>query len=164
MDGLKARCGHRSAHVTCPTTTHRRLTSLATDSDEPRCKVLHTWKDPGAYSHACPFAAKTDGAFQEFRQELQAAETKDKKYTKRKTVLKKIVANITMGNDSACGGAVSALRLTMGFCLQCRLCSLTLCNVWGHRYWRSRRVRLRVLSSACVPSPGHFASGLPLSH
>ena len=31
---------------------------------------------------------------------MQAAETKDKKYVKRKTVLKKIVANITMGNDS----------------------------------------------------------------
>ncbi|KAI0306363.1 Adaptor protein complex beta subunit [Multifurca ochricompacta] len=39
------------------------------------------------------------GKIQEFRQELQAAETKDKKYTKRKTILKKIVANITMGND-----------------------------------------------------------------
>lgn len=39
--------------------------------------------------------------FQEFRAELQAAETKDKKFLKRKTVLKKIVANITMGNDSA---------------------------------------------------------------
>lgn len=37
---------------------------------------------------------------QEFRAELQAAEAKDKKFTKRKTVLKKIVANITMGNDS----------------------------------------------------------------
>ena len=46
-------------------------------------------------------AAKTHAAtVQEFRQELQAAETKDKKFTKRKTVLKKIVANITMGNDS----------------------------------------------------------------
>jgi hypothetical protein len=32
--------------------------------------------------------------------ELQAAETKDKKFVKRKTVLKKVVANITMGNDS----------------------------------------------------------------
>ncbi|ETW86030.1 hypothetical protein HETIRDRAFT_380250 [Heterobasidion irregulare TC 32-1] len=39
------------------------------------------------------------GKIQEFRAELQAAETKDKKFTKRKTVLKKIVANITMGND-----------------------------------------------------------------
>ena len=37
---------------------------------------------------------------QEFRADLQAAETKDKKYVKRKIVLKKIVANITMGNDS----------------------------------------------------------------
>ena len=42
-------------------------------------------------------------AMQEFRAELQAAEAKDKKYTKRKTVLKKIVANITMGNDSEFG-------------------------------------------------------------
>lgn len=39
---------------------------------------------------------------QEFRAELQAAESKDKKFVKRKTVLKKIVANITMGNDSPC--------------------------------------------------------------
>lgn len=38
---------------------------------------------------------------QEFRAELHAAEAKDKKFVKRKTVLKKIVANITMGNDSA---------------------------------------------------------------
>ncbi|KAH8106702.1 adaptin N terminal region-domain-containing protein [Cristinia sonorae] len=39
------------------------------------------------------------GKIQEFRAELLAAESKDKKFTKRKTVLKKIVANITMGND-----------------------------------------------------------------
>ncbi|KAF7793028.1 hypothetical protein EIP86_004133 [Pleurotus ostreatoroseus] len=39
------------------------------------------------------------GKIQEFRAELQAAEAKDRKFTKRKTVLKKIVANITMGND-----------------------------------------------------------------
>ncbi|KAI0637044.1 Adaptor protein complex beta subunit [Trametes polyzona] len=39
------------------------------------------------------------GKIQEFRAELEAAEAKDKKFTKRKTVLKKIVANITMGND-----------------------------------------------------------------
>jgi len=39
-------------------------------------------------------------ATQEFRADLQAAEAKDKKFVKRKTVLKKIVANITMGNDS----------------------------------------------------------------
>jgi AP-2 complex subunit beta-1 len=37
---------------------------------------------------------------QEFRADLLAAETKDKKFVKRKTVLKKIVANITLGNDS----------------------------------------------------------------
>lgn len=37
---------------------------------------------------------------QEFRKELQDAESKDKKFVKRKTALKKIVANITMGNDS----------------------------------------------------------------
>ncbi|KIP09109.1 hypothetical protein PHLGIDRAFT_29224 [Phlebiopsis gigantea 11061_1 CR5-6] len=41
----------------------------------------------------------TRGKIQEFRAELQAAESKDKKFVKRKTVLKKIVANITMGND-----------------------------------------------------------------
>ncbi|KAG1831824.1 adaptin N terminal region-domain-containing protein [Suillus variegatus] len=39
------------------------------------------------------------GKIEEFRAELQAAEAKDKKFQKRKTVLKKIVANITMGND-----------------------------------------------------------------
>jgi AP-2 complex subunit beta-1 len=44
------------------------------------------------YTHVC--------ITQEFRTELQAAEAKDKKFLKRKTVLKKIVANITMGNDS----------------------------------------------------------------
>ena len=43
----------------------------------------------------------------EFRAELQAAETKDKKFTKRKTVLKRIVANITMGNDSTLRFSVS---------------------------------------------------------
>ncbi|KAJ6502593.1 adaptin N terminal region-domain-containing protein [Mycena sanguinolenta] len=39
------------------------------------------------------------GKIEEFRAELHAAEAKDKKYVKRKIVLKKIVANITMGND-----------------------------------------------------------------
>lgn len=43
---------------------------------------------------------------QELRAELHAAEAKDKKFIKRKTVLKKIVANITMGNDSACFGVL----------------------------------------------------------
>ena len=48
---------------------------------------------------------------QEFRAELLAAESKDKKFTKRKTVLKKIVANITMGNDSGCHSSASLLPL-----------------------------------------------------
>ncbi|XP_006458165.1 hypothetical protein AGABI2DRAFT_148659 [Agaricus bisporus var. bisporus H97] len=39
------------------------------------------------------------GKIEELRTELLAAEAKDKKYVKRKTVLKRIVANITMGND-----------------------------------------------------------------
>ncbi|KXN82076.1 AP-1 complex subunit beta [Leucoagaricus sp. SymC.cos] len=39
------------------------------------------------------------GKIEELRAELQAAEAKDKKFVKRKTVLKRIVANITMGND-----------------------------------------------------------------
>ncbi|KAJ2930827.1 hypothetical protein H1R20_g6274, partial [Candolleomyces eurysporus] len=39
------------------------------------------------------------GKIEEFRADLHAADTKDKKFVKRKTVLKKIVANITMGND-----------------------------------------------------------------
>ncbi|PBK96808.1 Adaptor protein complex beta subunit [Armillaria gallica] len=39
------------------------------------------------------------GKIEEFRAELHAAEAKDKKFQKRRTVLKKIVANITMGND-----------------------------------------------------------------
>jgi len=70
---------------------------------EPRCKVLPTRKDSGAHTDdASPCGSENSRCVQEFRQELQAAETKDKKFTKRKTVLKKIVANITMGNDSAC--------------------------------------------------------------
>jgi vesicle coat complex subunit len=45
----------------------------------------------------------TRGKIQEFKAELQdASKGKDKKFAKRKTVLKKIVANITMGNDSSC--------------------------------------------------------------
>ncbi|KAG6337201.1 hypothetical protein ID866_1873 [Astraeus odoratus] len=49
------------------------------------------------------------GKIEEFRAELQAAEAKDKKYQKRKTVLKKIVANITMGNDTLTYRPVSPL-------------------------------------------------------
>ena len=67
---------------------------------EPRCKVLPTRKDSGAHTDASPCGHENSRCVQEFRQELLAAETKDKKFTKRKTVLKKIVANITMGNDS----------------------------------------------------------------
>lgn len=37
---------------------------------------------------------------QELRAELQVADKKDKGFAKKKTVLKKIVANMTMGNDS----------------------------------------------------------------
>lgn len=51
-----------------------------------------------ASGHDAKFFAR--GKIQEFKAELQeAAKGKDKKYMKRKTVLKKIVANITMGND-----------------------------------------------------------------
>ncbi|KAF8741032.1 hypothetical protein AX14_006227 [Amanita brunnescens Koide BX004] len=39
------------------------------------------------------------GKIEEFRAELQIPDSKDKKFVKRKTALKKIVANITMGND-----------------------------------------------------------------
>ncbi|KAG8849819.1 hypothetical protein FRB96_000642 [Tulasnella sp. 330] len=39
------------------------------------------------------------GKIADLKKELQDADHKDKKYAKRKTVLKKIVANITMGND-----------------------------------------------------------------
>lgn len=38
---------------------------------------------------------------QELRAELQVADKKDKGFSKKKIVLKKIVANMTMGNDSA---------------------------------------------------------------
>jgi AP-2 complex subunit beta-1 len=52
-----------------------------------------------ASGHDAKFFAR--GKIQEFKAELQeAAKGKDKKFIKRKTVLKKIVANITMGNDS----------------------------------------------------------------
>jgi hypothetical protein len=62
---------------------------------------------------------------QEFRAELQAAETKDKKYVKRKTVLKKIVANITMGNDSTSHASVIYLiksDLLYSVCIIHRCC------------------------------------------
>jgi vesicle coat complex subunit len=40
------------------------------------------------------------GKVQELQVELQQADRKDKSYAKKKIALKKIVANMTMGNDS----------------------------------------------------------------
>jgi hypothetical protein len=40
------------------------------------------------------------GKTQELKQELQQADKKDKGFVRKKTVLKKVVANMTMGNDS----------------------------------------------------------------
>lgn len=45
-----------------------------------------------------PLAARSKA--QELRIELQAADKKDKGFSKKKTVLKKVVANMSMGNDS----------------------------------------------------------------
>lgn len=102
---------------------------------------------------------------QEFRQELQQAETKDKKFTKRKTILKKIVANITMGNDSSCYALHRRVgSLLMNVLLKCQLCSLTLYNVSEHPCWKSRRVRLRSIPLSCVLSTTGLRSGLPISH
>lgn len=75
------------------------------DADErtsrARCKVLPAGKDPGLPATTELISpADHRNHFKEFRAELQAAEAKDKKFQKRKTVLKKVVANITMGNDS----------------------------------------------------------------
>lgn len=61
-----------------------------------KIEVLHSWM-----AHFCRLPCN-----QELRSELQAAEAKDKKYVKRKTVLKRIVANITMGNDSERSNAI----------------------------------------------------------
>ena len=163
------------AHVIFPDPTTDALISLCHRTPrlryEPRCKVLPTRKDSGAHTDASSLlaaaaAAKTHGGVQEFRQELQAAETKDKKFTKRKTVLKKIVANITMGNDSACClSRCWPVRPPHGeSVLQCHLCSRTLCNVWGRLCWRSRRVCPRILSPLSCAHPNFPPSGLPLSH
>lgn len=110
------------------------ITSGTLSNDEPRCQVLPARKDTGARANACPCAPQTHVAsVQEFRQELQAAETKDKKFTKRKTILKKIVANITMGNDSSYCSVCWRVLVLMGVrCSQCHLCSSTLCSVSGH--------------------------------
>lgn len=48
-----------------------------------------------------PIAAR--GKVQELQVELQQADRKDKGYAKKKIALKKIVANMTMGNDSELG-------------------------------------------------------------
>lgn len=67
------------------------------------CQAVPAGKDSGAFSHSSLANTSNDDlCIQEFRAELLAAESKDKKFTKRKTALKKIVANITMGNDSWC--------------------------------------------------------------
>jgi len=47
-----------------------------------------------------PFFATARGKVQELQVELQQADRKDKSYAKKKIALKKIVANMTMGNDS----------------------------------------------------------------
>ena len=84
---------------------------------------------------------------QEFRAELQAAETKDKKFVKRKTVLKKVVANITMGNDSRYKFRHSAMYMGSSWVQQCHRSSPTLFSVWGRHCWKSRKVCSLVLSS-----------------
>jgi hypothetical protein len=43
---------------------------------------------------------KARGKTQELRTELQQADKKDKGFVKKKIALKKVVANMTMGNDS----------------------------------------------------------------
>lgn len=45
---------------------------------------------------------------QELQVELQQADRKDKSYAKKKIALKKIVANMTMGNDSQFKAAVTS--------------------------------------------------------
>lgn len=65
---------------------------------------------------------------------------------KRKTVLKKIVANITMGNDSAYleGQEYANERIDYGaFISQCRSCFLMSYHAWVHLRWRLRRVSAR---------------------
>jgi len=90
-----------------PLSTCQRSPKYPLNHNDPswsRCQILPTWKDRGTVIHNTllpvrPLQAKYHFN-QEFRADLHAAETKDKKFVKRKTVLKKIVANITMGNDS----------------------------------------------------------------
>ncbi|KAJ9109694.1 hypothetical protein QFC19_001924 [Naganishia cerealis] len=57
---------------------------------------------------------------QELRAELQAADRKDKGYLKKKTALKKVVANMTMGNDSQYANKLSIHdAMLMAVLLQC---------------------------------------------
>src|SRR5688572_10709258 len=78
---------------------------------------------------------------QEFRADLQAAEAKDKKFVKRKTVLKKIVANITMGNDSWYYYFLGTDMLGSAFCnSKCPLYSPMSSSVLVHPCSKSRRV------------------------
>jgi vesicle coat complex subunit len=49
---------------------------------------------------AFPFTLSARGKTQELRTELQQADKKDKGFAKKKIALKKVIANMTMGNDS----------------------------------------------------------------
>jgi vesicle coat complex subunit len=49
---------------------------------------------------ALPFTLSARGKTQELRTELQQADKKDKGFAKKKIALKKVIANMTMGNDS----------------------------------------------------------------
>ena len=49
---------------------------------------------------ALPITLSARGKTQELRTELQQADKKDKGFAKKKIALKKVIANMTMGNDS----------------------------------------------------------------
>lgn len=75
------------------------LQSVHCPSQQPSCIV---------YADSRSISAR--GKVQELRAELQQADRKDKGFMKKKTALKKIVANMTMGNDStSCIGLASVL-------------------------------------------------------
>ena len=107
-------------------------------------------------------AAKTHAAtVQEFRQELQAAETKDKKFTKRKTVLKKIVANITMGNDSPYCQRLLA-RSCSWICFYSVGSVRRRCAMSGNALVRDQEKCVRAFYRRL--NLDYLRSGLPLSH
>lgn len=89
----------------------------------------------------------TRGKIQEFKAELQeAAKGKDKKFAKRKTVLKKIVANITMGNDSMslyCFKMKIQLIPRIAALAQCPKCFQRSSNACQYLSWKLRKVLLR---------------------